>query len=328
MFANRDKNIILTQLDFAPESAYTLIISGVQRGGTSMVAGVVRELGIDMGPTVINHEDPNFIVMQKDPLQEYVNEKNLRMGRWGFKLPGAHVNPKIRELNLRKPIWMFVFRNAVANMDSLLVHGERDIPTAFSRIADYYNGIMPYLKDKNANFILISYERAVADQEGFVKELCAALDLDVRAQSVKRAIEQITGDGGGYLPSSNVYHRIQLLGPAKLDAGDNADYVQLLRNKSVLKNNFVISYCDDKVGNSQEYVLEQEGEKPVNVSIILDFGEGFSGLAKYEYVFEGGATLIRVEHNGAVKRLGFGALGADIPNTIKILRSCRVSVSG
>ena len=35
---------------------------GVERGGTSMVAGVVRAMGINLGDHAgRNHEDPNFL---------------------------------------------------------------------------------------------------------------------------------------------------------------------------------------------------------------------------------------------------------------------------
>ena len=50
-----------------PEDYKTVVVLGVERGGTSMAAGIIRALGVDMGQRAgLNHEDPRFITEEDE----------------------------------------------------------------------------------------------------------------------------------------------------------------------------------------------------------------------------------------------------------------------
>ncbi len=93
MYANSTPHIIISNSLFpslSPEK--TFVICGVQRGGTSMVAGTMRALGVDMGPAGINHEDAAINEMHLDDMSNYIETRNHDAPVWGFKLPHAALN--------------------------------------------------------------------------------------------------------------------------------------------------------------------------------------------------------------------------------------------
>ena len=68
----------------------TLVVLGVERGGTSMVAGVLRALGVPMGDRAgLNHEDPAFLKDDPDKLRRAIRTRNKQHDMWGFKVPKA-----------------------------------------------------------------------------------------------------------------------------------------------------------------------------------------------------------------------------------------------
>ena len=71
----------------------TFIVTGQQRSGTSLVAAVLRQVGIFMG-TEINdqvHEDEALakilLARDRDGLRRIIGERDANFGTWGFKFP-------------------------------------------------------------------------------------------------------------------------------------------------------------------------------------------------------------------------------------------------
>lgn len=303
---------------------YTVIVSGVQRGGTSMVAGVMGELGIDLGPVALNHEDPNFLVLAGSELQSYVDARNRDVQRWGFKLPGAHVDKNLEAIAFRNPIWVFVFRNVVSNIDSLLAHGAENTLEAYERICVYYQAMLKSMRDCSVPYVLVSYERAVAEPERFVKELAVQFNLEPDRQTVEKATRQITGDGGGYLPASRHYHSVRVLTNKFENSVEITETCHpLVRSRLVIMNCFFIEFQDEELPFEVDYLISRRDSKHKTISVIFDLGEGYSDLAAYDFALNDDITLIRVQHGGAVHRVGFGARDSLLPNDISLLRCLR-----
>lgn len=283
-----------------------------------MVGGVLGELGIDMGPSGLNHEDPNFLQLNKDELQSYIYRRNEEKHRWGFKYPKAHLDNRIKEMKFRNPVWVFVFRNVVSNIDSLVSWGAKNDLKAYERIVAYYRGILDIMRNESANYILVSYERAAAEPKRFATELAQLLELPLDAPVIQLASQQITGDGGGYLPASRHFHIVEVLPPNPL-ADKSLECPALTRGRDNLKN-LRIDFQDEDIPLTQDYIVRYAGGNNQVMTVIFDFGDGFTGLACYNLPLTGDNTLIRVRHKGAVRRIGFGSRGSQLPSSVNILR--------
>jgi len=319
MFAKQTKKILISRVNIPSNEHYTILVSGVERGGTSMVAGVLGELGIDMGPVGLNHEDPNFLHLEKDKLQSYILRRNEERSRWGFKYPKAHIDSRIKEMKFRNPVWVYVFRNVVSNIDSLVAWGAENTLRAYERIILYYKGMFDIIKAESSNYILVSYERAVAEPERFATELAQLLELQPDFPTMQLATKQVTGEGGGYLPASRHYHFVEVL-PPQFVPGKRSDSGAPLTRGSYVLGNLVINFQDEDIQKTQDYIVSYQERDNKVVSIIFDFGDGFTGLALYDLPLNGDTTLIRVQHKGAVRRIGFCSRRGQLPLEVRVSR--------
>ena len=86
----------------------TFVVAGVERGGTSMVAGVCRALGVNFGDKAgLNHEDPAFLKENTSQLKQAIKLRNEKCDVWGFKAPKASLYLDFFEKNLRHPFYIF-----------------------------------------------------------------------------------------------------------------------------------------------------------------------------------------------------------------------------
>lgn len=99
-----------------PESQRTYVIFGTRRGGTSMVAGLARALGLDLGDVGArkNNEDPRFQYRTRDSMADTIEARNAEHDVWGWKFPAAAgYLPEILPA-IRNPYFIIVYRDAVA----------------------------------------------------------------------------------------------------------------------------------------------------------------------------------------------------------------------
>ena len=90
----------------------TLIVTGIARSGTSLVATLLKEAGIFMGDfmhDVVNEDAQILELMRRrdlPTLKALIEDRNAHHAQWGFKLPNLHVYLKRDELALfRNPYW-------------------------------------------------------------------------------------------------------------------------------------------------------------------------------------------------------------------------------
>lgn len=99
-----------------PEPERTYVVFGTRRGGTSMVAGITRALGLDLGEPGArkNNEDPRFQSKPVNRMRQTIEERNAESPVWGWKYPAAGgYLPEIYN-DLRNPYFIVVYRDPVA----------------------------------------------------------------------------------------------------------------------------------------------------------------------------------------------------------------------
>lgn len=186
-----------------PDGPRTVVVLGVERGGTSMVAGAIRAMGIPMGDRAgFNHEDPRFLTEDPERLGAYIAQRNQEHAVWGFKMPKASLNLGFFAQALRAPVFVVAYRNPVAIVDSWEQRGAGLPFDVMTRVNDYQAALNRFLCDGRHPVLWVNYERAVADagaKARFVEDLAGFLHWPVAQDARARAVAMMSGDGGGYL---------------------------------------------------------------------------------------------------------------------------------
>lgn len=191
----------------------TYLITGIERGGTSMVAGVSRALGLNLGENIgLNHEDPAFISDDKKKLIEIINKKNASSDVWGFKMPKAVKKLKFFDTTLRNPFHIFVYRNTLAVADSWINRNAGSLSNVLSRTIEYHTEQLNLINKSKSPIMLVNYERVVSTKEtklDFIKKLSEFLKIEADQNLIDEALSMITGDGGGYVNLNKEYFFVQ-----------------------------------------------------------------------------------------------------------------------
>lgn len=158
----------------------TYIIFGSMRGGTSMVAGVMRGLGINTGPDVDenNQESKAFNGRSSDDMAETIKIQNTEHNVWGWKNPNAVDYLDRIWADIRNPHLICVMRDPVANAQGL----NRWHP--MGRIQSAQESVLRLQKNLNmislrrCPSLMISYEKAVNTPDLFIDEFASWLGAD------------------------------------------------------------------------------------------------------------------------------------------------------
>lgn len=194
--------LVMNKKDAADEPK-TVVVLGVERGGTSMAAGIIRALGVNMGKRAgLNHEDPLFLTEEHDRLVKRIKMRNKEEDTWGFKVPKASLHLEFYEQHLRNPYYVVVYRNSLAVADSWIQRGAGTMLDVLERISQYHGAILDHARSTKSPVLMLNYERAVQNETNkdlVVAELADFLGLALDKDLKTRASAMMTGDGKGYV---------------------------------------------------------------------------------------------------------------------------------
>jgi len=164
---------ILTKGKGLTHGPRTYIVFGVMRGGTSMVAGVMRGLGVYMGPDIAaeNHESAAFAHQSIPEMRKAITACNELQQIWGWKNPNAADYVDRLWQDLRNPHLICVFRDSVSNGQGLnRWHPIGSIQGVHQTLLQQQKNLGLLLM-RQCPSLLISYEKATRHPEQFVMEL-------------------------------------------------------------------------------------------------------------------------------------------------------------
>jgi hypothetical protein len=165
---------ILQGRRLAPDTdTLTVVILGIPRGGTTMVAGVAKRCGLSIGVNLPgNLEDPDFSNGDVARMEAAVAARNAAMDVWGWKFPrAASYLPELMP-KLRNPRIVMVWRDLMATVARKIARGnplQESLMTA-SRIQTRNLRLMSL---NPCPILHVSYEKAILDPEPFVATLAA-----------------------------------------------------------------------------------------------------------------------------------------------------------
>lgn len=303
------------------DGSKTIVVLGVERGGTSMVAGVIRALGVNMGERAgRNHENAAFLSDDQEKLRNQIKKHNEENDVWGFKVPKASLMVDFYAKNLRNPHFVLVFRNIGSVVDSWCSRGANDPIETAKHSLKYYSAALDSLNNTGFPLMYVNYERACEQKNDFINSIAGFIGIDPDEEIKEKAVSVITGEGGGYLDLPEFYFNISALEPS---AGLNEELMLASIDENEFEKNLARKPGERLVFSPQEEFLPDE----FYVSLNLDGEQQFfeeNGLRVYldfkEKLFPGhafrpeihkGKNVIRILTNGNARRIAFGGLRKD-----------------
>jgi hypothetical protein len=156
----------------------TLIVTGLHRSGTSMVASVLRKAGVFMGETIndLVHEDECLarLVERRDfaGLAAMVRDRNAAYGTWGFKLPMLCQWLKAEHVELfHQPHVAVIFRDPVAISVRATLSDLQTQAEALRAAAQELDTMLRFATALPCPTLLVSYEKALVFPHAFIDTL-------------------------------------------------------------------------------------------------------------------------------------------------------------
>lgn len=278
----------------------TVVIVGVQRGGTSMVAGVVRELGINLGRNLgNNHEDPEFLSKDIEKIREVIAKRNENNEVWGWKMP--HSSEYLADLlpDIRNPHVIIVFRNLLAMAESQLKRSETDFAKAFQFSWTRLNQVASIVGKLSCPLMLVNYEQAISKPDAFIDELTLFLGISPTLDARTRAEDMINPERGyRRLSSEDWRHTVFKLENFDLTAFDQV---------STKRRDINIARVDGRLQRTSDRALIEfaglstnrlvltmvRDADPTFARIAVDVGKGYSSnMADNISLYRGGNAIV------------------------------------
>ena len=196
----------------------TVVVLGAARGGTSMVAGILRILGVDMGVDLdpSNNEDRAFLGHRGnrvifndktndaargaylDRIRAHIELRARSSALWGWKDPMASYYIRDVAGLLPSPVFIAITRDlaAIAIREN---HAEKptnpaSVPAYFMNAAHDYIRIVQFLATNTYPALLLSYERSLRQPRNIVAAIRDFVRLPENPEAESRAVRFVVPD--------------------------------------------------------------------------------------------------------------------------------------
>ena len=170
------RNFGITILNDRPcEDEATIIVVGVPRSGTSMIAASLIALGVPMGDRMDDavYEDTQMAGALDKPeaLARAIGQRNAKFPKWGFKRPLAFVNMAKDLRSFRKPRLVIPFRDSAAIAMRNVISMRFDFVPALGLAVRQTVQLSDFIRDVTVPTMVVSYEKAISNPSVFTEEL-------------------------------------------------------------------------------------------------------------------------------------------------------------
>ncbi len=188
----------------------TLIVIGVARGGTSLIAGSLDHMGIFTGDSSGNpvYEDLRLAKAFEEGeyarAQEIINDYNSRFDVWAFKRP-ASVQYLTKLISMtRNPVLLIVFRDifSIANRNKLSM--KMGLVPGLQKALHDYNDIVEIIGKRYCDMYFFSYDKVMIHKELFIKELSELSSATCTSDTYAKVSEFIQPDSASYLKNTRI----------------------------------------------------------------------------------------------------------------------------
>ena len=161
--------------DVSGRGGRTFIVTGRHRSGTSLVASILRQVGIFLGAEIndIVHEDEAMakILMARDTdgLIRLIGERNANYGTWGFKFPMLCQSLGPDELALfNDPHVIVTFRDPVSVAVRTSISEYQEPMRALRTAVDEQAALVTFVERLRCPALLLSYEKSLVFPADFI----------------------------------------------------------------------------------------------------------------------------------------------------------------
>lgn len=183
------------------EDERTYVVMGSRRGGTSMVAGMARALGLHLGEVGANtnNEDPAFQGREVQAMRAEIKRRNAERAVWGWKYPAAvHYLPDLLA-HLHNPYFIVVYRDPVAASFSQQrldrPQSRRTVRAALHESSINSSANTSFVLAMERPSLLVSIERAYKRPEVLLHELAGFLGAPAPTPELEARILEYVAPG-------------------------------------------------------------------------------------------------------------------------------------
>ncbi|KNG95311.1 sulfotransferase family protein [Pseudaestuariivita atlantica] len=296
---------------------FTPVILGTPRGGTSMLSGLCRIFGIDMGDTLdqANNEDQDFLVhggdrilltgdkrtrKRKDVINrigEVIDTRNAAKSTWGWKDPMAAFYIDDVFHKLRNPAILAVLRDPAAvgirEIHARGINENEDLRKMLQvqNAVEQHNRILTVIERSKVPTFVLSYERALRHPEPVVEGLAAFLGIDLESAPdiAEKAIRFIVPERD----TANISMTPRHVRPNNQPAKDIVDDPVLRRAKDVVVRDGPLHALDPQSLSIEAKEAEKRlvGQDPDGcfdqaLRIFHGMGKSFPVLSRHPFALE------------------------------------------
>jgi hypothetical protein len=199
--------------DAAPGDSATIIVVGLPRSGTSMVAAVLKSLGIFMGRVIDNvvfedHEMADALEPGKEHrLSNLIATRNAQHRTWGFKRPEAYKQLGKLCAECRNPRVIVTFRDILAISLRNNIAMQIDPIQSLPRLAREYETLASAIKKLLVPCLLISYEKAIQFPEKVVGEIGDFCGVEVTEHMLEQGAAIIDNGNPQYVQAARLQYQ-------------------------------------------------------------------------------------------------------------------------
>ncbi len=186
----------------------TLIISGIGRCGTSMIAAILNSLGFNLGrvePPVYEDADMNFALRHfyHEARYKVIAYRNDNLAKWGFKIPGIqnHLQPPEIVAHFRKPRMVIMQRDNAAVAARLLKSDGATFkhPThALRHASRQQDKLIEFAELCECPVAVISYEKFVLNAKPHVEFLAGFTGIKLTDEALQKAVDLVMPNNPQY----------------------------------------------------------------------------------------------------------------------------------
>ncbi|HEY5818610.1 MAG TPA: sulfotransferase [Mesorhizobium sp.] len=284
----------------APTDTATIIVVGVARSGTSMVASALRAMGVFLGDQVHDsvHEDIEIAAALEERndrlLTELIDSRNAAHKIWGFKRPESFLLLSQVLKRFRNPRLVVTFRDpaAISQRNAISVH--TDFLVGLGDAAEKTVALIKFIGDVDVPTMSVSYEKAMSDPEAFVGSLVQFCGLKADDSQIAAALATIASGPALYLNSSRIWFEGRFDGIA---SGHAFGWIRQMPEKQPCHIEIVSDGVVIGTGASDQpsaELGEQIGERAFAIKLLRQPGEDvFARVIGTTYIIERSPEFLR-----------------------------------
>jgi len=187
----------------------TLIVLGVARGGTSLIAGSLAQMGVYMGsagkPVFEDVRLANaFEKRNFKEAKRIIEEYNRSHAVWGFKRPSSISYAKRLVKYTRNPVLLIIFKDLFAIANRNRISMKLGLIPGLNKAMKDYSDIIRIINRRYCDMYLFSYEKVMNNKTLLIEELAKVASVECTEEVMKKVSDFIEPDSPHYLKNTRI----------------------------------------------------------------------------------------------------------------------------